>query len=188
MSVTTASLAAVVVPRPAANVIMVTAFASATALGAFVRMPLPGTDVPFTLQVYFVLLAGLSLGALRGAASQLLYVAAGTAGVPVFIGIGGGISYLLGPTGGYLAGFIAAALLVGRLSRGRGFGGMFLSAFAGALVILTFGTVHRVLVLGMALPAAFASGFLPFVAVDAAKAFLAALAASHLRSRWNFSS
>ncbi len=67
----------------------VAAFATATAFGARVALPLPGTPVPFTLQVLFVLLAGAVLGARLGAASQALYLAVGLAGAPVFAAGGG---------------------------------------------------------------------------------------------------
>jgi biotin transport system substrate-specific component len=85
-------------------------FAALTAVGAVVRVPLPG--VPFTLQVPAVLLAGCALGPWLGAASQLAYVAVGLLGLPVFA-TGGGPGYLLTPTFGFLVGFVFAALVVG---------------------------------------------------------------------------
>lgn len=95
---------------------LITLFAALTALGARVAIPLPFTPVPVTLQVLFPLLAGLLLGSKRGALSQAEYVAAGLAGLPVFAKGGGGLAYFLGPTGGYLLGFIAAAFVVGELA------------------------------------------------------------------------
>ncbi|HEX5726724.1 MAG TPA: biotin transporter BioY, partial [Longimicrobiaceae bacterium] len=109
--------AEVVPSRTARRVIGVVAFAAATAFGAKVAIPLPGTPVPFTLQPLFVLLAGAVLGARLGAASQALYLAAGVAGLPVFAA-GGGAAYLLGPTGGYLLAYPLAAWLAGRFARG----------------------------------------------------------------------
>jgi len=90
--------------------VLVALFAVLTALGAFVRVPLPG--VPFTLQVPAVLLAGVALGPWLGAASQLAYIAVGLIGLPVFAS-GGGPGYVLNPTFGFLAGFVVAALIVG---------------------------------------------------------------------------
>ena len=87
-------------------------FAVLTAVGARMSVPLPGTPVPFTLQPVAVLLAGLLLGPALGGASQLAYLAAGAAGLPVFAA-GGGLAYLAGPTGGYLMAFPAAAALAG---------------------------------------------------------------------------
>jgi len=80
-----------------------------------VRIPLPFTPVPITLQTFFVLLAGLMLGSYRGALSQLLYLLWGISGAPLFAGSAAGMAVLLGPTGGYLIGFVTSAWLVGRL-------------------------------------------------------------------------
>src|SRR5690606_18563937 len=83
--------------RPVRVAIGVVVFAIATALSAKVQLSLPGTPVPFTFQPLVVLLAGALLGARMGAASQVLYLAAGTLGLPAFA-FGGGAAYLLGPT------------------------------------------------------------------------------------------
>lgn len=92
--------------------VAVAGFAVLTAVGARMSVPLPGTPVPFTLQPVAVLLAGLLLGPALGGASQLAYLAAGAAGLPVFAA-GGGLAYLAGPTGGYLMAFPVAAALTG---------------------------------------------------------------------------
>ena len=84
-----------------------------TAVSARVSVPLPGTMMVFTAQVCVVLCSGLLLGPRYGALSQLLYLLAGLAGLPVFA-LGGGLSYALHPTFGYLLGFPAAAWLCGR--------------------------------------------------------------------------
>lgn len=91
-------------------------FAALTGLAAQLRVPLPFTPVPITGQTFAVLLTGLLLGARFGGLSQGLYVGAGAAGMPWFQGFGGGLSHLLGPTGGYLVGFIVAAALIGYLA------------------------------------------------------------------------
>lgn len=90
--------------------VLVALFAALTAVGAFVRVPLPG--VPFTLQVPAVLLAGVALGPWLGAASQLAYLGVGLIGLPVFA-TGGGPGYVLTPTFGFLVGFVVAAPVVG---------------------------------------------------------------------------
>src|SRR5262245_41782242 len=92
---------------------MVIGFAFLTWAGARVSVPIPFTPVPATLQTLAVLLAGAFLGARAGAASQTIYIMMGIAGLPVFALPGGGPAYLLGPTGGYLAGFVAAPFIVG---------------------------------------------------------------------------
>ncbi|MCG8608351.1 biotin transporter BioY, partial [bacterium] len=87
-------------------------FAALTAAGAFIKIPLP--YVPLTLQPLFVIMAGSVLGAKFGAQSQLIYLAVGLSGVPVFAN-GGGPAYILQPTFGYLLAYPVAAYTVGFL-------------------------------------------------------------------------
>lgn len=87
-------------------------FAALTAIGAFIKIPLP--PVPVSLQTFFVILSGLLLGARYGALSQILYLFIGLIGVPVFVE-GGGILYVLKPTFGYLIGFIFCAFAIGKI-------------------------------------------------------------------------
>lgn len=158
--------------------VAVAAFAAATALSAKIALPLPGTPVPFTFQPLVVLLAGGLLGARLGASSQVLYLLAGLAGLPVFA-LGGGAAYLLGPTGGYLLALPAAAFLAGALRGGalRTLLGLTLglgAIYAGGLAWLALvGTVTG----------AVAMGLLPFVLADVAKVGLALLVVLRLRER-----
>jgi biotin transport system substrate-specific component len=169
----------VVPSRTARRVIGVAAFAAATAFGAKVAVPIPGTPVPFTLQPLFVLLAGAVLGARLGAASQLLYLAVGIAGVPVFAA-GGGAAYLLGPTGGYLIAFPAAAFLAGAWTD-RGTLPRLGGALLGLAALHLSGIAWLAAVSGW--EAAVEMGTRPFALVDLVKAGLAVLAASRLRAR-----
>ncbi len=144
------------------------------ALLAQVRLPLPFTPVPITGQTLAVLLVGAALGPRRGAAAVLLYLAEGVLGLPVFSGGGSGWTYLWGPTGGYLVGFVAAAWVAGSLAvrgwdrQGRRAWLVFLLA-EGALYLpgLAWLSVYvgpqRVLALGL----------YPFVLGDVLKALLA---------------
>lgn len=95
---------------------LVALFAALTAVSAFIRIPL--WPVPITLQTFFVILSGLVLGSSGGAMSQAIYIIVGLIGLPVFSG-GGGPSYLLQPSMGYLLGFIAAPVAVGAIIRRR---------------------------------------------------------------------
>lgn len=142
-------------------------FALLTALGARVVVPVPGTPVPFTFQVVAVLLAGYLLGPRWGAASQAAYLAAGAAGLPAFAA-GGGLGYLLGPTGGYLLAYPAAAAVVGlAASRSRRLSVHALGVAAGIAVIHAGGASWLAVVAGH--EAALAAGVAPFLAVDAVK-------------------
>jgi len=90
------------------------------ALASQFALPIPGTPVPITLQPLVVVLAGLMLGPVDGAAAMVLYLVAGAAGLPVFAPIGvPGFMRLLGPTGGYLLAYPVAAAVAGRLGAGR---------------------------------------------------------------------
>lgn len=92
------------------SLVMIAMFAALTAIGAFIKVPLP--VVPFTLQIVFVLLAGSLLGSRNGLLSQSVYIGIGLVGLPVFTQ-GGGITYVLQPTFGFLIGFAMAAYVVG---------------------------------------------------------------------------
>lgn len=146
----------VLVPsRTARRILAVVGFAVATAVGAKLSIPLPGTPVPFTLQPLVVLLAGALLGARLGAASQVLYLLAGAVGLPVFVA-GGGLAYLLGPTGGYLLAYPVAAWVVGALGgqgRLRTLGSLLaglVAIYAGGLAWLAIvGTVNAAVALGL---------------------------------------
>ena len=154
------------------------AFTAATALSAQVRLPLPFTPVPVTLQTFFVLLAGLTLGSAWGAASMGLYLALGAVGMPIFTGSGVGIAHLAGPTGGYLLAYPAAAFLVGWIAdEGHGLLRTFGTLAAGEILILASGTLWLALYTGGSLAAAAAMGLVPFLAGDAVKLTAAALVA-----------
>lgn len=155
-------------------------FTLLTALGAFVRVPLPFTPVPFTLQVLPVLLAGAALGRTYGAGSQLLYLALGIAGLPLFAATGSG-TLLLDPTAGYLAGFPAAAWLVGHFAREGGARRRFAVMALALAPIYLLGALHLMLVLHTTPGVAFLLGVAPFVAADLAKAGAAATVAARVR-------
>ena len=115
-------------------------FCLLTILGAMVRVPLPGTPVPMTLQTAVVLFAGVALGARLGACSQLLYLAIGLAGVPVFADSGAGSQYVFGATGGYLLGFLIVPVVVGRLTaRSSGLRPTIAAAAVGTILIFALG-------------------------------------------------
>ncbi|HTJ22667.1 MAG TPA: biotin transporter BioY [Gemmatimonadaceae bacterium] len=150
-------------------------FAAAVAAASQVAIPIPGTPVPFTLQPMLVILAGMWLGPVPGAASMVLYLAAGAAGLPVFTPIGApGIARFLGPTGGYLIAYPAAAYVAGTLARrAGGIGGRWLAATAGIAVIF-LGGIAQLSILSSSIGRALQLGVTPFAALDLVKAFIAA--------------
>ena len=156
--------------------ILVLAGSALIAASAWIAVPLPFSPVPVTAQTFAVLLVGSVLGARRGAAAALAYLGEGALGLPVFAGGSGGAHVLAGPTGGYLAGFVAGAWLCGLLA-GRGWDRRVvttvLSMALGNLAILAPGLLWlsrfvgsgRVLALGLA----------PFLPGDAVKIATAAV-------------
>ncbi|MCK4771363.1 MAG: biotin transporter BioY [Candidatus Latescibacteria bacterium] len=161
--------------RMAEIAVWVTAFTIATALSAQVRIPLPFTPVPITLQTFFVLLAGVVLGPGWGALSMGFYLAIGTMGLPVFSGSGAGLAHLTGATAGYLLACPPAAYLAGMLAgrdlkRSRVYPAILISG----LLILAAGTAWLALLLGLNPGRAAAAGFWPFIIGDLIKTAAAA--------------
>ena len=167
------------------RVIGVAVFVILTSLGAFVRIPLPFTPVPITLQTFFVLLSGAFLGGNLGGVSQLCYMLLGISGLPIFTGAGSGLFYPFGPTGGYLLGFILASFFVGRFIKyGRD---NLLSIFGilclGDFVILCSGILWLKILIGYNVTKLLFIGFIPFIPGDLLKALVASTLYLKLKSR-----
>lgn len=149
--------------RPYERVAGIAAFALLTALAAFVRIPLPFTPVPVTLQTFVVLAAGIYLGGRDAAISQAGYLAMGAAGLPVFAG-GAGVAHLFGATAGYLFAFPVAAALVGISVRPGDSAARATAVFTTATaLILGLGAAWLSTFLGIGLERALALGVLPFL-------------------------
>lgn len=143
--------------------------------------PLPFTPVPFSLQNFAVLLIGLTLGSRRGAMALVLYLAEGTAGLPVFAPTGpGGIAQLLGPTGGYLVAYPAVAFLAGwiferlRGSRAGAFTVALVAGTAGEALLFASGIAWLKVAAHLSFPQAAGLAAYPFVACEALKVTIAA--------------
>jgi biotin transport system substrate-specific component len=156
-----------------------------TGLAAQLRVQLPWSPVPITGQTFAVLLAGVLLGKWWGGVSLALYAGLGIAGVPWFTGFGSGLGYLAGPTGGYVIGFVFAALFLGYFTdkyvRARSFVSMLaLMLFANFVLIYVPGLLQLGLWLNIVKgqPVTFSSllmmGAIPFIVGDTTKAVLAA--------------
>ena len=148
-------------------------------ISAKIKVPLGA--VPMTMQLFVVLALSLALGARLGTAAVALYLAQGAMGFPVFAGTpdkGIGLAYMMGTTGGYLAGYLVAAAITGWLAD-RGFSRTiplaFLAATAGAIAIYGLGVLWLGTLLGWDKPI-LAWGLWPFLAPDAVKVALVALA------------
>ena len=159
-------------------------FGAATAVGAYLVIPL--APVPITLQTFFLNLASALLGGSLGALSQVIYLLLGILGLPVFAGGKAGLGVLLGPTGGYLIGFILSAFLVGKMIALRSNPGalwMGLAMIVGLLVIDFCGALQLSLVAKLSFKKALILGVLPFLPGDFLKIIAATLVASKVREK-----
>jgi len=157
------------------ELLLVAAGSLLIALSAWVAVPLPFSPVPVTGQTFAVLLVGSALGARRGAAAALAYLAEGCSGLPVFAGGAAGPHVLVGPTGGYLAGFVLGALVCGALAE-RGWDRRVLttvfSMILGNIAILIPGMLQLAPFVGP--ERVWALGLFPFLPGDVVKIALAA--------------
>lgn len=154
-------------------------------IGAFVYIPLPFTPVPITLQVLFVLLAGIILGERYGSLSTLMYVIMGICGLPIFAGATGGILRLIGPTGGYIAGFVFAPVVVSLLYRktGKSSFSTFVAMLGGVIVIYLLGAIQLFVFFNRGFLHVIKVGILPFIAGDFIKIALAFFVIQFIKRR-----
>ena len=128
------------------SLVLCAMFAALIAVGAFIRIPVP--VVPFTLQFLFTSAAGLLLGPEYGAASVMVYIVLGLSGVPVFAN-GGGISYVLQPSFGYMPGFALGAYVTGKIAGTSGspsYRRLVAANFAGLLIVYAMGMTYYALI------------------------------------------
>ncbi len=165
----------------ATNAAVVVAFATAIFIAGQIRIPLPFTPVPITLQTFAVYLGAAWLGAGRGVAGPLLFAGVAAAGLPVLSGFQAGLT---GASAGYILGWMLAAFLIGRVLAGRDVsaGRVVATMVAGSALVYTCGLLHLTLLLDVPLSQALLMGLLPFLPGDALK--IAAATAAY-RSRPN---
>ena len=169
-------LAALVWPRPAnqsgllRSVILVALGTALLTLSAKINLPLP--YVPMTLQTLVVLMIGAAFGWRLGTATIMAYLAEGALGLPVFAGPAGGLAPLVGPTAGYLYGFVAAAFVTGWLSeRGwdRSVPLLFVAMALGHIIILAAGFGWLAFGIKLGVEKAWLVGVAPFIAASLIK-------------------
>ena len=147
------------------------------ALGAQVSVPM--LPVPMTLQTLAVLMVGLTAGSRLGAAAVIAYLIEGAMGLPVFANGAAGLPVLMGPTGGFLFGFVAMAFVAGLLAeRGlaRGLVGTAFTGLLASIVLYIPGVVWLDAATGLDFTGAIGAGMTPFLLGDAVKIAIAALA------------
>ncbi|MTI67881.1 MAG: biotin transporter BioY [Firmicutes bacterium] len=154
------------------DMILISMFASLTAIGAFIKIPTP--IVPFTLQFLFCAYAGIFLGAKHALYSQLLYVGIGLIGIPIFAN-GGGPTYIFQSTFGYLIGFIVCSFIIGKLTekiKKVTFIKIFIPVLIGLFFVYLFGVSYLYMIVNvylnksMSVKAAILAGFTPYITSD----------------------
>lgn len=150
---------------------------------AQITIPLP--FVPITGQTLAVGLIVTILGAKLGTLSVLLYILLGGIGLPVFAGFSGGFSHLVGPTGGYIVGFLLTAIVMGLYLKKFGFtlGHAITANIIGMLITLAFGTAWLKIVAELSWTAAAMGGAVPFIFVGVLKGVIAAWLGIIVRDR-----
>jgi biotin transport system substrate-specific component len=160
-------------------------FAFLTVLAAEVRIPLPFTPIPMTLQTFIAPLAGGFLGAIWGAGSMLLYMALGIAGLNVFAAASGGIDFFLAPSAGYVFGFVLSAFILGFVqNRTTNNSYTLIALIVSHVVIFTCGVAGLMWNAQMTASEAFAKGVAPFLIGDLFKisaSFVVLASYNHLR-------
>ena len=159
-------------------------FGALTAIGSLIVIPLQ--PLPITLQTLFTGLAGVLLGGYTGALSQVVYVLLGVIGLPVFAGGKAGLGTLMGPSGGYLIGFIVAAYVIGKIVESRkepGLAWIALSLVVGNLVIYALGVAQLSFVAHLSITKALLIGVVPFLIGDLLKLVTVTLIAHKLRNK-----
>jgi len=155
--------------------------AALTAAGAYLSIPIG--PVPIILQNMFVLLSGLLLGSRWGLASVGVYILAGACGLPVFAGGLGGISRIVGPTGGYLLGYLPGVFITGLIAEKTGQRMIYdvIAMICGTIIIYSCGLIWLKVLTGMTLAKTLAVGMYPFLIGDVLKIAAAAAIAKSLR-------
>ncbi|MBR6531112.1 MAG: biotin transporter BioY [Clostridia bacterium] len=163
------------------NIITVSLSAALICICSWIQVP---SAVPFTMQTFAVFFVSATLGAKRGVTALLVYILLGAVGLPVFSGFQGGIGALLGATGGFVLGFVPAALIVGLVSSKLGIKSVpcILSCTASLLLCYLTGTLWFAFVYGDGnLAGAISVCVLPFIIPDIIKLTLAMLIAKRVR-------
>lgn len=155
-------------------------FTALTALGAFISLPLG--PVPFTLQTFFVLLAGIFLGARNAMLSQVAYLLLGLVGLPIFSNFTGGFQSIYTPSFGFLISFIFAAFIMGKiLEKDKSTSRIILAVIIGNIIFYLIGLPYLAMILKVmgkevsSIKGIFAIGMTPFILGDIVKSVVAVI-------------
>lgn len=154
-------------------------FVAVMAICSWISIPIPGTAVPINLGTFGVIMTGYVLGKRNGVISVIIFLLLGAVGLPVFHGFSGGVGILLGPTGGFLIGYIALAFSAGMASELsdrfsiKKIPSYVLSVLIGEIILYTAGVMYFMTLTKASLTAALLACVLPFLIGDGVKMFFA---------------
>ncbi len=158
-------------------------FVAITAICSWITIPLPFTPVPINMATFAVIMSGLVLGARLGAISQIIYIFIGIVGMPVFSGFSSGFGVLVGPTGGYLMGYIFIALLSGILSKNHDYK-IFIGIVLGNVMCYILGSLWFMYITESNLTTTLTLCVFPFILGDILKILLAYLVFKRIPKRY----
>lgn len=162
------------------TIVTVGMFTAVLSVLSIMTIPMP-SGVPVTLQTFAMALCGYVLGAKKGVSSTLLYILLGTIGVPVFAGMTGGPSWLVGYSGGFIWGFIFLTLLCGLGGSQKNIVISLVLGMAGLAVCHLFGVIQFAIVASSPFPAAYVTVSVPYIIKDVISVVGAYLAAIPIR-------
>lgn len=169
------------------NLVFVALFAALEAVTGFIAIPLPFSPVPIVLQNMMCVLTGLLMGSLYGSLSTLLFLVLGAIGLPIFSGGSGGFARFLGPTGGFLYGYLIATLVAGfivgtpKLNKKTSVWKIILATFLAFVAMYIPGSIHFSLLLSKSFKETMTLCVLPYLPFDLLKAIFCVLIAMRLR-------
>lgn len=154
------------------QIVLVGMFAALLAIISPFQIILPFSPVPITLQIIGVTLAASILGSKLGSLSIIIYIVLGAIGLPIFAGFKSGVPTLVGPTGGYIIGFIVSAYFIGRfieIKKDLSFFYVFFINIIGLLLVYTIGTIQLSFVYTHSFTKALTVGVIPYIIPDLVK-------------------
>lgn len=165
------------------NIALIGLMAAVLCILGPLALPIPVSPVPISMGSFAVYLTAYILGLKKGTVSLCIYLLLGLVGLPVFTGFSGGIGKVLGPTGGYLVGYIFMTLICGFfVDRWKtNYGLIFLGMILGTLALYLFGTLWLAKLANMSFIAALGVGVIPFIPGDLAKIVITMLVAAPVR-------
>lgn len=138
----------------------------AALMGIFSQLAIPLPTIPLTLQVLGVIFIAVILEAKLATLTMLVYMLIGTIGMPVFANFNRGISAIVGPTGGYITGFVVMAFIIGKAAQQKNKGILIIATYLGLFMQYTIGTLQLKGVSGMSFQDAMIAGVYPFIIKD----------------------